>query len=136
MLTAPRPDFLATADERIAGEQLNAIEAAIGEADTPERQALEARVERLRGTLTWRLRTRYHERLTEAFENLDALNADVAAMQTRYESFVRARQAAVHSYRAQVSTVWLAFAASLALQALVVVYFFAIARALLASEEG
>jgi uncharacterized protein (TIRG00374 family) len=39
-------------------------------------------------------------------------------------------QAAVHSYRAQVSTVWLAFAASLALQALVVVYFFAIARAL------
>jgi uncharacterized protein (TIRG00374 family) len=40
-------------------------------------------------------------------------------------------QAAVHSYRAQVGTVWLAFAASLALQALVVVYFFAIARALL-----
>jgi hypothetical protein len=39
-------------------------------------------------------------------------------------------QAAVHSYRAQVHTVWLAFAASLALQALVVVYFFAIARAL------
>ena len=39
-------------------------------------------------------------------------------------------QAAVHSYRAQVHTVWLAFAASLALQALVVLYFFAIARAL------
>jgi uncharacterized protein (TIRG00374 family) len=39
-------------------------------------------------------------------------------------------QAAVHSYRAQVSTVWLAFATSLALQALVVVYFFATARAL------
>jgi uncharacterized protein (TIRG00374 family) len=39
-------------------------------------------------------------------------------------------QAAVHSYRAQVRTVWLAFAASLALQALVVWYFLAIARAL------
>ncbi len=39
-------------------------------------------------------------------------------------------QAAVHSYRAQVRTVWMAVAASLALQALVVVYFFAIARAL------
>ena len=39
-------------------------------------------------------------------------------------------QAAVHSYRAQVGTVWMALAASLALQALVVVYFFAIARAL------
>jgi uncharacterized protein (TIRG00374 family) len=39
-------------------------------------------------------------------------------------------QAAVHSYRAQVGTVWLAFTASLALQALVVWYFLAIARAL------
>jgi uncharacterized protein (TIRG00374 family) len=39
-------------------------------------------------------------------------------------------QAAVHSYRAQVGTIWLAFFASLALQALVVWYFLAIARAL------
>ncbi len=39
-------------------------------------------------------------------------------------------QEAVHSYRAQIATVWLAFAASLALQTLVVWYFLAIARAL------
>ena len=39
-------------------------------------------------------------------------------------------QEAVHSYRAQVATVWLAFGASLALQMLVVWYFLAIARAL------
>ena len=39
-------------------------------------------------------------------------------------------QAAVHTYRAQVRTVWLAFGASLALQVLVVWYFLAIARAL------
>jgi len=39
-------------------------------------------------------------------------------------------QAAVHSYRAQMSTVLLAFVASLALQALVVWYFLAIAHAL------
>jgi uncharacterized protein (TIRG00374 family) len=39
-------------------------------------------------------------------------------------------QAAVHSYRAQIRTVWLAFVASLALQALVVWYYLAIARAL------
>ncbi len=39
-------------------------------------------------------------------------------------------QEAVHSYRAQVATVWLAFGASLALQTLVVWYFLAIARAL------
>jgi uncharacterized protein (TIRG00374 family) len=39
-------------------------------------------------------------------------------------------QGAVHSYRAQVRTIWLAFATSLALQALVVWYFLAIARSL------
>ena len=39
-------------------------------------------------------------------------------------------QEAVHSYRAQIATVWLAFGASLALQTLVVWYFLAIARAL------
>ncbi len=39
-------------------------------------------------------------------------------------------QEAVHNYRAQIATVWLAFAASLALQTLVVWYFLAIARAL------
>ena len=39
-------------------------------------------------------------------------------------------QVAVHTYRAQVRTVWLAFGASLALQTLVVWYFLAIARAL------
>jgi hypothetical protein len=36
----------------------------------------------------------------------------------------------VHAYRVQLHTVWLAFAASLALQALVVWYYLAIARAL------
>ena len=39
-------------------------------------------------------------------------------------------QAAVHSYRAQMKTVFLALVASLALQALVVWYFLAIAHAL------
>jgi uncharacterized protein (TIRG00374 family) len=39
-------------------------------------------------------------------------------------------QGAVHAYRAQVRTVWLAFGASLALQALAVWYYLAVARAL------
>jgi uncharacterized protein (TIRG00374 family) len=39
-------------------------------------------------------------------------------------------QAAVHGYRARVGTVWLAGAASVALQALVVLYYLAVARAL------
>jgi hypothetical protein len=39
-------------------------------------------------------------------------------------------QAAVHVYRERVSAVWVAFGASVALQALVVLYFYAVARAL------
>jgi uncharacterized protein (TIRG00374 family) len=41
-----------------------------------------------------------------------------------------AAQGAVHAYRARMRTVWLAFAASLALQALVVWYYVAVGRAL------
>jgi hypothetical protein len=41
-----------------------------------------------------------------------------------------AAQGAVHSYRARVRTVWIAFAASLAVQALAVWYYVAVARAL------
>ena len=41
-----------------------------------------------------------------------------------------AAQGAVHAYRARIRTVWLAFAASLALQALAVWYYVAVARAL------
>jgi hypothetical protein len=52
----------------------------------------------VKGVLTWRLRTEYHERLTQAHEHLRELNADVAVLKTRYDAFVRTRQAAMHSY--------------------------------------
>jgi chromosome segregation ATPase len=42
--------------------------------------------------------TEYPKRLTAAFEHLNELNAQVDALNQRYESFVRARQAATHSY--------------------------------------
>jgi tetratricopeptide (TPR) repeat protein len=93
MLTAPRPRYLATAEERIAGERLDAIEKQLGDSDP-----LRERVARLRGSLTWRLETEYHTRLTAAFEHLIALDADVADMNEQYEAFVRTRQAATHSY--------------------------------------
>jgi hypothetical protein len=98
MLTAPRPDYLATADERVVSERLRVLEAQLTAAGEPAESALRERIARLRGVLVWRLRTEYHERLTEAWENLEALNADVDMMQARYEAFVRARQAATHSY--------------------------------------
>ncbi|NHA14235.1 lipopolysaccharide assembly protein LapB [Thioalkalivibrio sp. XN279] len=98
MLTAPRPDYLATADERVALETLRELAQRLGAADSPEEAALRARLERLEGLLQWELETRYHERFTQAHENLAALNEVVVAMEAQYQSFVRARQAAMHSY--------------------------------------
>ncbi|HEY6722163.1 MAG TPA: hypothetical protein VI363_11040, partial [Burkholderiales bacterium] len=98
ILTAPRPALLATADERVALEHLAKIETALQHTSDAEHAAQEARVQRLRGVLTWRLSTEYPERLTQAHEDLHALNEDVRTLQKQYTAFVRARQAAVHSY--------------------------------------
>jgi hypothetical protein len=98
MLTAPRPEYLATADERILGERLAVIEKQLQGVDSAEAVALRERAARVRGALTWRLRTEYHERLTAAHVHLHELNAHVDALTAQYEAFVRARQAATHSY--------------------------------------
>ncbi len=98
MLTAPRPDFLANMDERIASERIALIEKQLGNSDSPESLALRQRLARLRGVLTWRVETEYPQRLTAAFKHLDELNTEVDALNQRYEAFVRTRQAATHSY--------------------------------------
>src|SRR6058998_2928329 len=98
MLTAPRPDYLATAEERIAGERIALIEKQLGNSDSSESVALRQRAARLRGALTWRLETEYHERLTAAHVHLNELNPQVAALTRQYDAFVRTRQAATHSY--------------------------------------
>jgi hypothetical protein len=61
-------------------------------------RSIRERVARLRGVLTWRLETEYHERLTAAHEHLIELNVHVETLTRQYESFVRNRQAAMHSY--------------------------------------
>src|SRR5215468_957011 len=98
MLTAPRPDYLATADERTASERIARIEKQLGNSDSAESLALRQRAARLQGVLTWRLETEYQERLTAAYEHLNELNTQVDALSQQYEAFVRARQAATHSY--------------------------------------
>lgn len=98
ILTAPRPDLLATADERIDLESLRKIQIALNATSDPQTAALQKRMQYLQGVLSWRVRTEYHERLTQAHKHLRALNDDVAVLKARYEAFVRARQAAVHSY--------------------------------------
>jgi len=98
MLTAPRPEYLATAEERSALERIALIMKRLGDADDPESFALRERANHLRGLLTWRLETEYHERLTAAYKHLNELNAEVDALTKQYDAFVRTRQAATHSY--------------------------------------
>jgi Tfp pilus assembly protein PilF len=98
LLTAPRPDFLATTDERLMSEQIERIEAALEGDTSPQAAALRERAARLRGVLTWTLDTRYHERLTAFDAHLRELQASIDVMTKQYDSFVRVRQAAVHSF--------------------------------------
>ncbi len=98
MLTAPRPEYLATAEEQLINERLERIEQQLGDGDDTGTAALRDRVKRLRGMLTWRLDTEYQERLTAAYAHLAELDVQVDALNRQYEAFVRARQAATHSY--------------------------------------
>jgi Tfp pilus assembly protein PilF len=97
MLIAPRPDLLATADERLLSIEIAGLGARLQGAGHPD-QTLQRRVDRLAGTLTWTLETEYDQRLTDAYKHLRELNADVEVLTAQYQSFVRTRQAAVHSY--------------------------------------
>jgi hypothetical protein len=98
MLIAPRPDYLATSEERIFRERIDRLEQtlAVGGAEIPPQTA--ARIKRLRGLLDWRIATEYDQRLTDAYKNLRALNEAVDALQQQYIAFVRTRQAATQSY--------------------------------------
>src|SRR6516225_1749128 len=98
ILTAPRPDYLATAEEQIAGERIAGIEKQLGNSNDPESLALRQRAARLRGALTWRLETEYHERLTAAYKHLSELKTGLDTLTRQYDAFVRTRQAATHSY--------------------------------------
>ncbi len=97
MLIAPRPDLLATADERLVSMRISELETRLQTAD-PEDIQLQNRIDRLRGVQTWTLETEYHERLTEAYKHLQELNSDIDVLTAQYQSFVRTRQAAVHSF--------------------------------------
>jgi tetratricopeptide (TPR) repeat protein len=98
MLTAPRPDFLETGDERLALERIALIEKQLGDSNSPESLALRQRATHLRGVITWRLETEYNDRLTAAHAHLKELNAQVDELTKQYDEFVRSRQAATLSY--------------------------------------
>jgi chromosome segregation ATPase len=114
LLIAPRPEYLATADEQSLAARIARLEGALGDPADPERAKpadpkaaepadpdaaeLRPRIRRLAGVLTFRQAAEYHQRLTDAHAHLRELETDVAALTSRYEAFVRARQAATHSY--------------------------------------
>ncbi|WP_243370432.1 hypothetical protein [Geotalea sp. SG265] len=96
MLTAPRPDYLATAGERIALEKIGGLEKVMAgngaSAETTDR------LSRLRGILLWEITTGYDQRLTDAYKDLHDLNEAVDGLKKQYNAFVRTRQAATQSY--------------------------------------
>jgi tetratricopeptide (TPR) repeat protein len=100
MLVAPRPDYLATAPERIFRERIARLEKAMStRGDAATRDEIKGRVRRLRGVLDWKIYTEYDERLTATYKNLRDLNRVIDLLHKQYTSFVRTRQAATQSYQ-------------------------------------
>jgi tetratricopeptide (TPR) repeat protein len=98
LLTTPRPEFLATRDEQAILERLEQIEAQLQDPDLAHSESTMARIMRLKGILTWTLETEYHKRFTEFDRNLRGLDQAMAVAEQQYNQYVRARQAATHSY--------------------------------------
>jgi tetratricopeptide (TPR) repeat protein len=98
MLTAPRPDYLATAGERIATEEIGRLEQALVAKGGTVPDEIKERIGRLRGALLWNISTEYDQRLTDAYKDLRDLSEAVDGMKNRYNAFVRTRQAATQSY--------------------------------------
>ena len=98
MLIAPRPDYLATATERRAVDTINALQEIIISNPEMVTEDVARRVKRLRGVLSWRVHSEYDQRLTDAYNNLVSLDEIIEKLKSRYNSFVRTRQAATQSY--------------------------------------
>jgi len=98
LLTTPRPEFLATREEQMLLARLENLEAAVHGLESPAANLSRQRIKRLKGTLIWTLETEYHERLTRFDKNLRGLDEAMAVAQSQYDQYVRARQAAMHSY--------------------------------------
>jgi chromosome segregation ATPase len=98
LLVAPRPEQLATASEQAAAARLERLAARLGDGGSPTAAALLRRIRRLQDVLTFTQQTAYHQRLTDAHRHLRELNANVDALRSQYDAFVRTRQAATHSF--------------------------------------
>lgn len=98
LLTTPRPEFLATPEEQAVLAELENIETELQGLDAAASGAMQQRVLRLKGLLSWTLATNYHERLTTFDRNLRSLDDAMTIVTEQYGQYVRARQAATHSF--------------------------------------
>jgi hypothetical protein len=99
LLTAPRPDYLATAQERVFKERIASLEQELAAAGGAVPSEIGARIRRLRGILDWNIHTDYDRRLTAAHKNFSQLNQVVERLNRQYTAFVRTRQAVTQSYQ-------------------------------------
>ena len=98
MLVVPRPDYLATSQERVISQRITALEQRLTAGGKALPAGIAARIRRLRGVLHWNIFTQYDRRLTEAHQHLRDLNHEVDLLKRQYTAFVRTRQAATQSY--------------------------------------
>ncbi|HJR70223.1 MAG TPA: tetratricopeptide repeat protein [Gammaproteobacteria bacterium] len=98
LLTAPRPEFLATADERAVATQLAALAKGLEGNASPAADALRQRTARLQGVVTFALRTEYQDRLNVFAAHLRDLGKEIETLKVKHVEYVRTRQAAVHGY--------------------------------------
>ncbi len=98
MLIAPRPEYLATSTERQALDVIAALEEKIAINSSQVSQDVQLRVKRIRGIVTWQVRSEYDQRLTDAYNNLISLDEIIKQLKITYNSFIRTRQAATQSY--------------------------------------
>lgn len=99
MLISPKPELLATADERILLHQIMNLENDFNNRGLSNNDPLMARISRLKGRINWSIYTEYDVRLTDAHKHLHQLDEHVNQLDKSYKSFVRTRQAATQSYK-------------------------------------
>jgi hypothetical protein len=109
MLVSPRPDYLATSEERVFYAKIFDLEERLKAGGSSTNKAIRDRISRLRGILRWNIYTQYDRRLTEAHRHLGELNDEIDFLKKQYTAFVRTRQAATQSYKGYeegISRLW------------------------------
>jgi hypothetical protein len=105
MLVVPRPDYLATSEERLFSEQIRFLEQRVSGGESVIPVNIAYRIKRLQGVLSWNIHTEYDLRFTETYRHLQDLDQEVELLKKQYTAFVRTRQAATQSYEGYDNTI-------------------------------